>query len=309
MKKLIAIVGGTATGKTTVAISLAGLLDTEIISADSAQVYKGLDIGTAKVRPEETQGIKHHLIDIVGPETEYNASLFCQDAENAVAEITQRNKIPILCGGSGMYINSFIYKGYDLGAAAGDPKKRKAYLDMEEAKGKGYLHRLLTEKFPRRAEKIHPNDYQRTIRALEMTEDITDEELSEKWESSYDLRIFGLTRNRENLYQAIESRIDDMFGAGLVQEVEMALKQGYPIGGNAMSALGYKEVIPVIQGRSKESQAKELLKKNTRHFAKRQVTWFKRDPNIKWYDVEDYKDPKEIALNIFTQLKQEKFVY
>lgn len=309
MKKLIALVGGTATGKTAVAISLAGLLNTEIISADSAQVYKGLDIGTAKASSQEMKGIKHHLIDIVGPETEYNASLFCSDAAKAIENITNKEKIPILCGGSGMYINALIYKGYDLGSTAGDWHKRNQYLALEQANGKGYLHGLLAEKFPRRAAKIHPNDYQRTIRALEMTEDLTDEEQAEKWKSSFELQIFGLTRNRENLYQAIEARVEEMFSAGLVQEVEKALKLGYPIGGNAMSALGYKEIIPILQGEYSQDYAKELLKKNTRHFAKRQNTWFKRDPNIKWYDVEAYKTTEEIALNIFTRLKQEKFVY
>lgn len=306
MEKVIAIVGATATGKSQVAIDLALKLQGEIVSADSAQVYRGLDIGTAKVTVGEMRGVPHHLIDIVGPETDYNAAMFCQDAKLAFKQIKTAGKYPILCGGSGLYINSLLYQGYDLGSTMGNPEKRAYYQGLEREKGAGYLYELLKTKFPVRASKIHPHDYQRILRALEMQEDIPVEGQN-LWRTNYDLRIFGLSRNRASLYQAIEKRVDLMFAQGLVGEVQAALAAGYSPTGNAMAALGYKEILPLLRGEYTQDFASDLLKKNTRHFAKRQITWFKRDPNIKWLEVDD-DTPQNIAQNIFMALKQEKYV-
>lgn len=284
-QKLISVVGPTASGKSDLAVLLAKALDGEVVSADSAQVYRGLNIGSAKITTEETRGIPHHLLDIVGPETDYNIGMFQKDARIAIDEISHRGKVPILCGGSGLYINSVINEGYDLADTSGaDPEKRAAWLKMEEEMGKGTLHRLLSEKFPNRAAKIHPNDYQRILRGLEMDSDIpSDYEAS--MESPYDLSIYGLSMPRELLYERIEMRIDRMMEEGLVEEVRTLLKQGYREDGNAMAALGYKEIVPLIKGETDEETAVSLLKRNTRHFAKRQLTWFRRDPRIRWFDI------------------------
>lgn len=286
-QKLIAIVGPTATGKSNLAVLLAKELNGEVISADSAQVYKGLDIGSAKITPAEMQDIPHHLLDIVGPETDYNIGLFQKDAENAIRSIVNKGKIPILCGGSGLYINSVINIGYDLSETPdANKQQRNVWMQMEETEGKGTLYNLLKKKFPNRAEKIHENDYQRILRALEMNDDI-DPKRSNQWESPYDLSIYGLTMNRELLYQRIEKRIDIMFSDGLVDEVRSLINLGYQRGGNALSALGYKEIIPYIDGLASLKDVSDELKKATRHFAKRQLTWFRRDPRIQWYDVFD----------------------
>lgn len=299
-KKLIAVVGPTATGKSDLAVLLAKELNGEVVSADSAQVYRGLDIGSAKVTFDEMQGIKHHLLDIVGPETDYNIGMFQQDAENAIRDISERGKLPILCGGSGLYINSVINVGYDLTESpSADKEKRDQWMQLENTKGKGTLHRLLAEKFPYRAKKIHENDYQRILRALEMTEDI-DPEKENAWESPYDLSIYGLTMDRELLYQRIELRVDRMFSAGLVDEVRDLLKMGYQVGGNALSALGYKEIIPFLEGAVSEEEASSQLKKGTRHFAKRQLTWFRRDPRIQWFDVFEDGGIEQIAEKIIS---------
>ena len=306
-KKLIAIVGPTASGKSDLAVILGKELNGEIVSADSAQVYRGLDIGSAKITKEEQQGVPHHLLDIVGAETDYNIGMFQCDAKKAIDEICSNNKVPILCGGSGLYVNSVINIGYDLNdEPTADPENRKKWLKMEEERGSGTLYNILKEKFPNRAAKIHPNDHQRILRALEMDRDV-DPNKTAQWESPYDLSIYGLTMDRERLYERIEKRVDKMFDLGLVDEVSNLLEQGYRPEGNALSALGYKEVIPYLKGEITEETAKEILKRNTRHFAKRQLTWFRRDPRIRWFDVYENGGISAIA-KIIISLEKSKFM-
>lgn len=306
-KKLIAIVGATATGKSNLSVAIGKALNGEIISADSAQVYKGLDIGSAKITKEERQGIPHHLLDIVGPETDYNIGMFQYDAKRAIDEITARKKIPILCGGSGLYINSVINEGYDLSdTPISTPESRKEWMKMEEERGEGTLYGILEKRYPHRAAKIHPHDYQRILRALEMNSDL-DPKKTMQWESPYDLSIYGLTMNRTILYQRIDERVDKMFSLGLVKEVSALLKRGYRVEGNALSALGYKEVIPFLNGEISEDTARERLKRNTRHFAKRQLTWFRRDPRIQWFDVFECGGIESIANRIIS-LEKNKFI-
>lgn len=284
-QKLIAIVGPTASGKSALAVEIAQKLNGEIISADSAQVYRGFNIGTAKITKEEMRGIPHHLLDIADCTVEYNIGLFQKDAKEAIKNIAQRGKMPILCGGSGLYINSVLNKSYRLeDAPTSDPKNREYYMALEKTKGEGYLYQLLKEKFPLRAEKIHCHDYQRIIRGLEQKEDLPDADIN-SWDSDYNLSVYGLTMEREILYQRIEKRIDMMIEQGLTAEVEGLLRAGYSKNGNALSALGYKEIIPYLEDEYTLEEAIEILKKNTRHFAKRQLTWFKRDPRIIWFDV------------------------
>ena len=306
-KKLIAVVGPTASGKSDLAVILAKELNGEVVSADSAQVYRGLNIGSAKITEEEQQGIPHHLLDIVGPETDYNIGMFQSDAKRVIDEIISKNKVPILCGGSGLYVNSVINTGYDLNdEPTADPENRKKWLKMEEERGSGTLYNILKERFPNRAAKIHPNDYQRILRALEMDRD-ADPNKTAQWESPYDLSIYGLTMDRELLYKRIEKRVDKMFDLGLAEEVSDLLKQGYRTDGNALSALGYKELIPYLKGEITEDTAKEILKRNTRHFAKRQLTWFRRDPRIQWFDVYESGGISSVA-EIIISLEKSKFI-
>ena len=306
-QKLIAIVGPTATGKSNLAVILGKALNAEIVSADSAQVYRGLNIGSAKITKEEQQGIPHHLLDIVGSETDYNIGMFQEDARKAISEITARKKIPILCGGSGLYVNSVINEGYDLSnSPTSDPESREKWLSLEKERGTGTLYGILKEKYPNRAAKIHPNDYQRILRALEMDSD-AEKESRPQWESPYDLHIYGLTMERDLLYRRIEERVDRMFSSGLPEEVSGLLAKGYRPEGNALSALGYKEVLPYLKGEISEETAKETLKKNTRHFAKRQLTWFRRDPRIQWFDVFESGDLQSIA-NTIISLEKNKFM-
>lgn len=304
--KIIAVVGPTASGKSDLAVLLAKELGGEVISADSAQVYRGLNIGSAKITVEEQQGVPHHLLDIVGPETDYNIGCFQRDARCAIKSIVARGNLPILCGGSGLYINSVINKGYDLeGSSEANHEQRKSLMKWEAIKGEGTIHQMLTEKFPNRAAKIHPKDYQRILRAFEMTKDI-DPNQEYSWESPYNLSIYGLTMNRERLYQRIEKRVDRMFEQGLIEEVEKLIQLGYDPHGNALSALGYKEILPLLEGRYHRKEAAEILKRNTRHFAKRQLTWFRRDPRICWFEVVEENSIKEIANKIIHLEKNSK---
>lgn len=283
-QKLMAILGPTASGKSELAVLLAKRLNGEVISADSAQVYQGLNIGAAKISEGEKQGIRHHLLDIVNPKTDYNVGLFQKDAKAAIKEIAAKGKLPILCGGSGLYVNAVINSGYQLGQETAQPLRRKELLALEAEKGEGFLYAMVKEKFPNRAAKIHPHDYQRILRALEMTEDSADHQ-ENTWESPYALSLYGLTMDRDALYRRIENRVELMFEKGLVEEVRSLLQAGCKKDSNAMSALGYKEILPYLNGDRTLLDTKELLKKNTRHFAKRQLTWFRRDPRIIWFDV------------------------
>lgn len=283
-QKLLAIVGATATGKSELGVLLAKALNGEVISADSAQVYRGLDIGSAKISKGEMQGIRHHLLDIASPKTDYNVGLFQKDAKAAIAAVAAKGKLPILCGGSGLYVNAVINSGYQLGRETAQPSRRKELLVLEAEKGEGFLYGILKAKFPNRAGKIHPHDYQRILRALEMTEDSNGCKEND-WESPYDLSLYGLTLERAELYRRIERRVELMFEKGLVEEVRSLLQQGCNEEGNAMSALGYKEILPYLRGERSLADTKELLKRSTRRFAKRQLTWFRRDPRLIWFDV------------------------
>lgn len=304
---LIAIVGPTATGKSNLCLELAARLKTEVVSADSAQVYRGLDIGTAKLPPGRRYSsdgtyIPHHLIDVVDPDCDFNIGRYQTMAKTAIAQIQAKGCLPILCGGSGLYVYSVINSAYRLSTVAGDRQRREQWLAEESRQGKGYLYRQLSAQYPRRAAKIHPRDYQRTLRALEQTEDLP-AAAEDNWQSPYDLRMFGLTAERDRLYERINDRVEEMFRAGLVAEVARLLAAGYHEEGNALAALGYKEIIPHLRGEISEAEAKERLKRNTRHFAKRQLTWFRRDPRIEWLTVSFSPRDEVLVEEIWGRLK------
>lgn len=298
-KRIIVIVGPTAVGKTSLSISLARRLDGEIISGDSMQVYRGMDIGTAKIRPEEMEGIPHHLIDIRNPDETYSAAEFKRDVNEKVTEITEKNRIPILVGGSGLYIQAALYD-FNFSDIPRDEKWTEKLMKEAGEDGIDRIYRKLKEVDPEQAEKIHPNNHRRIIRALEIYEATgktkTEWEKEQKRESPYEPLIIGLTMEREKLYEQINRRVDQMMENGLLEEVETLYRQGYE-NTQAMKAIGYKEFIPYLEGEIMLEDAIETLKRNSRRFAKRQYTWFRNKLPVTWYLINpEEKDEKFLQI-------------
>ena len=288
---LIVIAGPTAVGKTKNAIEVGKMLDSEIISADSMQIYKYMDIGTAKPTLEERQGVPHHLIDIIKPNEKFSVADYKKLAETKIKETIKKNKIPILTGGTGLYIKAVIDNYYFPKAAVDTDYRRKLEKEFLE-KGGYYLHNILKEKDPVSAAKIHHNDMKRMIRALEVLYQTGKpisyyEKITKQRESPYNLCYFGLTLPREKLYKLINDRVDTMVESGLVEEVKELLKKGYKKDINAFKGLGYKQIIDYIEGKYTLQESIEILKRDTRRFAKRQFTWFNKDSRVKWIDISE----------------------
>ncbi len=286
MLKLAALVGPTAVGKTELAIPLAQRLNGEILSCDSMQVYRGMDIGTAKASPEEQALVPHHLIDIVDVDHNFTVAEYQQRARQLIEDINQRGKIPLLVGGTGLYYQAVVdnYSFYPM-ATRQDIRKQ---LQAEVAeKGLPELYTRLQEIDPDYATKISPQDEKRIIRALEVfaLTGIPFSKQQTRQRNTYTLAAVGLYLNRETLYQRINERVDKMLARGLIDEVRKFRGQGYGLDNNAMQALGYKQVIYYLEGLMSYEEMVEAIKKGTRRFAKRQYTWFKRDERIKWFDV------------------------
>lgn len=307
-EKLIAIVGPTAVGKTNLSIDLAKRFNGEIISGDSMQVYKGMDIGTAKVKTEEQQGIRHHLIDIIHPTEDFSVNQFQEKAIGLIKDINERGSIPILVGGTGLYVQSIThhFQFPKAGESADLRAKWQQYLDTY---GPQLLYQELLKIDPKSAERLHPNNSRRIIRALEVRE-LTGESISnhqKDWDkdSPYDLFMIGLTMERAKLYQRINLRVDMMVKEGLIEETENLLQQGVPQHATALQAIGYKEIIEYLQGNITKDAAIEQLKQNTRRFAKRQLTWFRRMKDIRWFDMTDLSMYTEIKLKITNEIAGE----
>jgi len=287
--KIIVLVGPTAVGKTYVSVELAKKFNTEIISADSMQIYKGMDIGTAKISEDEKQGIIHHMIDIIFPDENYSVSEYKFESEKIVDEILIKNKIPIIVGGSGLYVNSLIYD-LDFGKAKSDSKIRDYYTSLYNEYGEDYLYDKLKEVDPESAGKIHKNNVKRVMRALEV-HDITGKKFSEmntdirKQSKKYDCVLIGLSMERNVLYNRINQRVDKMLSDGLIEEVKNLLNKGYDKNLVSMQGIGYKEIVHYFDGDMELEESVNILKRNTRRFAKRQFTWFLRDQNVKWYNI------------------------
>ena len=285
-RKLIILSGPTASGKTGLSISLAKRINGEIISADSCQVYRGMDIGTAKVTKEEMQGVRHHLIDVISPFEDWSVQLFKERAEQAVREIEERGRIPILAGGTGFYIQALLYD-VDFTKESGDKALREELEKIAREEGPGLLHYRLQQIDPAAAESIHANNVKRVVRAIEFYEH-TGRRISEHNEqerqkaSPYNYAYFVIDMDRKILYDRIEERIDKMMAEGLLQEVETLRSGGLGRGHTSMQALGYKEFFPYFDGEYDLQEAVRILKRDTRHFAKRQITWFKRERDICW---------------------------
>ncbi|MDA8334967.1 MAG: tRNA (adenosine(37)-N6)-dimethylallyltransferase MiaA [Peptococcaceae bacterium] len=288
MTPLLVVVGPTATGKTALAVELAQRLDGEVISADSMQVYRYMDIGTAKPTVEERQGIPHHLIDVVDPDQEFNAALYGELARRAVREAAARGRWPILAGGTGLYIRS-VTDPCSFGAITGDQGLRSQL--EEDAAGGEDLHRRLTAVDPVTAARLHPNDLRRVIRALEVYL-LTGTPLSQyqrrdrSREGEFRPLAFGLTADRPALYRRIGERVDRMLAGGLLAEVEGLRQRGYGRRLTAMQGLGYKELAGFLAGETDYESAVEMVKRGTRRLAKRQWTWFGRDKSIRWFTAE-----------------------
>lgn len=291
MDKVIVIVGPTASGKTKMSIELAKQINGEIISADSMQIYKYMDIGTAKPTLEERQGIRHYLIDEVTPADEFSVARFQGLALKYIEEIISKNKIPIVVGGTGLYINSLIYniKFTEINT---DWELRKKLQEVAREKGNEYLHSELRKIDPEAAEKIHVNDTRRIVRALEVYY-ITNkpisyyQKISRSEPPKYKFILFGIRMDREKLYNRINKRVDEMIEKGLVDEVKRLLEMGYDKCSIAMQGLGYKEILWYLKGEANLSEVIELLKRDTRRYAKRQMTWFNSIKDIIWLDIND----------------------
>lgn len=291
MNKLVILTGPTSVGKTGLSVKLAKKLDGEIISADSMQVYKHMDIGTAKITEKEMDGVRHHLIDVLEPVEEYNVSKFKEEAEAAIRDIYARGSLPIIAGGTGFYIQALLYD-VDFSDTA-QTGYRKELIMTAEREGGSVLHDMLKKCDEKAASYIHPNDIKRLTRALEYYHE-TGMKISEhneearKKESPYNFRYFVLNIPRDELYKNIDRRVDDMIKMGLVDEVlrlkEMGLDESYV----SMKGLGYKEILRYLDKEISLDEAVRIVKRDTRHFAKRQLTWFKRERDCIWINKDEY---------------------
>lgn len=307
---IAAIVGPTATGKSETAIEVAGLLNGEVVSVDSMQVYRGMDIGTAKVREEERYTrngiyIPHHMVDIVDPEVEYSVGRFQEEAALVIKDIHERGKLPVLAGGTGLYFNAVVYE-YEFAPGEQNWKLREQLRQEAAEKGVQYLHKRLADVDPKAAEAIHPNDVKRVVRALEVNIK-TGQRISETTKNpsrTYRTAAAGLYLDREDLYEKVNKRVDIMLEQGLTQEVKGLMDRGLKPSSISMQALGYKEVAAYLQGEYDLETCMELLKRETRRFAKRQLTWFRRDKNIKWFNVNDYEDQLDLVEAIVSYIQE-----
>ncbi|MDQ0169637.1 tRNA (adenosine(37)-N6)-dimethylallyltransferase MiaA [Paenibacillus tundrae] len=288
--KLLVLVGPTAVGKTRMSIELAKAFHCEIISGDSMQVYREMDIGTAKITRDEMEGIPHHLIDIHEPEYPYSVAEFQESATRLIGEIQERGKLPFIVGGTGLYVESVCY-GFQFSESGSDEVFREEQFRYAEQHGPQALHDKLRAVDPVSADRLHMNDQRRIVRALEIHhltgEKWSDQLAAQKKESPYDLSIIGLTMDRAKLYSRVEERIDLMIEQGLVDEVKSLLDRGVARGHISMQGLGYKEIAAYLQGEVSWEAAVEWLKRDTRRFAKRQLSWFRHMKDIEWVDVTD----------------------
>ena len=294
MEKVIIIVGPTAVGKTNLSIKLAKKLKAEVISGDSMQVYKGMNIGTGKVTEKEMEYVPHHMLDILNPDEPFSVADYQKQVQKKISDLNKQNIIPLLVGGSGLYIQAVLYD-YVFSDQKRDETLTKQLEARLETEGNLALYEELQQVDPVQAKHIHPNNKRRLIRALEVYQ-ATGKTLSERQAeqnktSTYDYYIIGLKMDREALYDQINQRVDTMVQNGLVEEVKHLYERGYEHT-QAMKAIGYKELIPYIKGETDLNTAVELLKRNSRRYAKRQYTWFKNQMNIHWYDVTNAKYDK-----------------
>lgn len=309
-KKLIILTGPTAVGKTKASIGLAKAINGEIISADSMQVYKRMDIGSAKIREEEMDGVKHYLLDILEPSEEFNVVLFQQYAKAAMEEIYAKGKIPIIVGGTGFYIQSVLYD-IDFTETDKNDELREKYETIAREQGEDVLHEMLRAVDPDSADAIPKQNVKRVVRALEFYEEtgtpisLHNEEQRQK-ESPYNFAYFVLNDDRENLYERINKRVDIMVTDGLVDEVKALKAEGLNSSMVSMQGLGYKEILDYLDEKISLDEALYIIKKNTRHFAKRQITWFKREKDVCWINKNEFEYDEEKILESMLEILKGK---
>ena len=312
MKKLVVLTGPTAVGKTSLSINLAKAIGGEIISADCMQVYKRMDIGTAKIMPEEMDGVTHHLIDVIEPQEDFHVVRFKEMVEAAMNEIYAKGKIPIICGGTGFYIQAILYD-IQFTDQEIDQSYRLKLEEFANTNGNEALWNKLKEVDEESAEAIPANNRKRVIRALEYYEQ-TGEQFSvhnkreRDRKSPYNFAYFVLNDDRAVLYNRIDARVDKMYEAGIVDEVKSLLQEGCKPGMTSMDGIGYKELISYIQGEGSLDDALELIKKNSRNYAKRQLTWFRREKEVVWLDKTELKTEQQLLDKILLTLKEKGII-
>lgn len=311
-RPLIILTGPTAVGKTALSIGLAKAVDGEIISADSMQVYRKMNIGTAKIQQSEMQGVRHHLIDILDPGEDFNVVLFKKYALEAMKDIYSRGKIPVVVGGTGFYIQALLYD-INFEDNDNDMSYRAELQTIAAEHGNSYIHDMLAGVDPESAEKIHENNVKRVIRALEFykktgTKISEHNEAESQKESPYNFEYFVLNDDRQKLYDRIDRRIDIMLEDGLLDEVRSLVDEGYSRDLVSMQGLGYKEMIDYIQERYTLDEAVYTLKRDTRHFAKRQVTWFKREKQVTWVNKNEFDSEADILSFMIERLREKEII-
>lgn len=308
-RKLLILAGPTAVGKTAISIKLAQKLNGEIISADSMQIYKYMDIGSAKISEEEKQGIKHYLLDFLSPKEEFSVAQFKEMATEAINSIYTNNKLPMIVGGTGFYIDSLILN-YNFANTFKDENYRNYLKDLANEKGKDYVHSLLKDVDIESYNRLYPNDLKRVIRALEVYK-LTGKTISQFnaeqdiYDIPYDVSYFVLTMNRAKLYERINERVDIMIENGLIEEVKMLKSMGCTPDMQSMKGIGYKEILYYLNGELTLQEAIELIKKESRHYAKRQLTWFRKDKRAIWIDKDEFENDNEVCdeiVKIYTQM-------
>jgi tRNA dimethylallyltransferase len=305
MRRFIVIAGPTASGKTRVAVEVAKRLGSEIVSADSMQIYRGLVIGTAKTTAEEMRGVRHHLIDIVEPDEAYTTAHFQRDAFSVIDALNNRGVVPIVAGGTGLYINSLVYD-LDFSGVKGDAAFRQKLTQLADDKGLESLYNMLSTKDPAYAAVISSADRRRIIRRLEIIETSGPKTYDFiKLRTGIETVMIGLTMPRDMLYRHIEARVDRMVKNGLVEEARMLYNKYGQV--CALKAIGYKELDGYFRGNGTLDEAISLIKRNSRRYAKRQLTWFKRDNRIRWFDVSQYPCIEDIADDIMSDIRRKGF--
>lgn len=308
MEEVIVIVGPTCSGKTYLSLRLAEILKSEIISADSRQIYKYLNIGTAKPSSDQVKKIKHHFIDDLKPDDDFNASKFAERTKIILEELIRQNKIPVVVGGSGLYIKALI-DGISESADT-DNELRAEFLELRKKFGNNYLYEELKKVDDVSAAKMLPQNWKRVIRALEVLKlsgkPIWQHHDNQTISKKFNYRQIGLLWDRKILYQNIEERVDQMIGSGLVDEVESILKSGYSKDLNSLNTVGYKEIIQYLDDEISLDRAVELIKRNTRRYAKRQMTWFNADKRINWSNINSVNDLDLLAEKIAKEINERK---
>lgn len=304
-RSVIVIVGPTCSGKTPLGILLAKIFNSEILSADSRQIYKKLNIGTAKPNEKQLAEVYHHFIDILEPNENYNVSDFQKQAEKVIENLLGRSLTPIVVGGSGLYIKALVDGIFDT--VDKDFKYREKLLNYKNQFGNEYLYNLLKKVDPVSAKKMLPQNWKRVMRALEVYhlsgEPIWKHHERQKKENKYSFIQIGLNRDRKTLYNNINERVDNMIEGGLVKEVERLLADGYNKELNSLNTVGYKEIISYLNNEISVERAIELIKRNTRRYAKRQMTWFRKDDRIEWFDLDEQSELEQISEIIANRFK------